>query len=148
MENFEQLGQEIGQLVDSKNKGYGGIQRVTDVMLILYPNGISVKQMPDALLIVRMLDKINRITGGDKRAFEENPYKDLAGYGLLGHAMFEQEKVDSKLTEKIIEKCCRSCSNKDNDILGNIWCSFDREKQKFCIKSDYCFWEPIPEVTE
>ena len=82
--NYEQRGQEIGKLVDEKHAAYGGIERVHAAMRVFYPEGIPVDKLSDALLIVRILDKVNRISGGDKAAFGENPFKDIAGYGLLG----------------------------------------------------------------
>lgn len=81
---YEILGREIGALVDLKNPAYGDIKRVTEAMKVFYPNGIPVERLGDALLVTRILDKINRISGGNKEAFSENPFKDIAGYGLLG----------------------------------------------------------------
>ena len=58
-------------------------------MKILYPNGISSDQLEDALAIVRILDKLFRIAT-DKDALGESPYRDIAGYGLLGAARSEK----------------------------------------------------------
>jgi hypothetical protein len=38
------------------------------------------------LLLVRIFDKLKRIATS-KQAFEEDPYKDIAGYGILGVAI-------------------------------------------------------------
>lgn len=86
---YEIRGQEIGKLVDEKQAAYGGIDRVHAAMKIFYPEGIPVEKLTDALLIVRILDKVNRISGGDKAAFGENPFADLAGYSLLGYCQNE-----------------------------------------------------------
>ncbi len=85
MSTFEQLGTEIGQLVAKKNQAYGdAAAKTARILAILYPNGIPVEKYSDALLVVRVLDKFSRIADGDKKAFEENPWRDVAGYGLLG----------------------------------------------------------------
>ncbi len=82
--NYEKLGKEIGALVGKKQREYGdSFGRSGDVLRILYPNGISHRQYDDALAIVRILDKLFRIaTRADSD--EESPFRDIAGYGLLG----------------------------------------------------------------
>jgi len=80
-----EIGQEVGSLTADKNDAYGdATTAVTEIMEILYPHGVSRDQMGDALLMVRILDKVCRIARGDKRAFKESPYRDIAGYGVLG----------------------------------------------------------------
>lgn len=81
---YADMGSDIGLLTDEKQAAYGGIGRVHDAMRVFYPEGIPVDKLKDALLIVRILDKINRISGGDKQAFGEDPWRDIAGYSLLG----------------------------------------------------------------
>lgn len=88
---YEVVGQSVGRLTDEKQKAYGGIERVGAAMKVFYPEGIPLDKLSDALLVVRVLDKINRISGGDKLAFNENPWRDIAGYGILGY--IEQEEV-------------------------------------------------------
>ena len=85
MDSYEQAGQELGRLVDEKQAAYGdAIGGVEDILKILYPQGIKPEQYRDLLLIVRIEDKICRIARGVKTAFGESPFKDIAGYGLLG----------------------------------------------------------------
>lgn len=82
--SFAQLGIEVGRLVEEKNEAYGdSFSKAGKIMQSLYPNGISLLQMEDALVVVRILDKLSRIANR-KDAFKENPYRDIAGYGLLG----------------------------------------------------------------
>jgi len=84
MINYERLGAEIGRLVSEKQLAYGdSFGKADKVMEILYPNGISLKQMPDALCVLRIVDKLFRIAN-QKDAFGESPYEDIAGYGILG----------------------------------------------------------------
>jgi hypothetical protein len=81
----EELGREIGKLVDEKDLAYGNaIDSCVGILTALYPNGINPPQYRDAALIVRVGDKLSRIAKGDKNAFNENPWQDIAGYGLRG----------------------------------------------------------------
>ena len=81
---FEQAGRDIGNVVDEKQKQYGDMISAMGPMLrILYPDGIKPTQYNDLAIVVRILDKIGRITKGNGQG-DESPYKDIAGYGLLG----------------------------------------------------------------
>ena len=81
---YEKAGQEIGALVDEKQKQYGDmISAMGPLLHILYPNGIKPEQYNDLAIIVRILDKIGRLTKGNGKG-EESPFRDIAGYGLLG----------------------------------------------------------------
>ena len=87
---YKELGSEIGELVDEKNQAYGNsFNKAGDILRIFYPNGIEPEQYSDMLAIVRIIDKQFRIATR-KDAFGESPYKDIAGYGLLG-AMKDRE---------------------------------------------------------
>lgn len=89
---YEALGQQIGKLVTEKQAAYGdSFNRCGDVMRILYPNGIAPEQMEDALCVTRIVDKLFRIAT-KKDAFGESPYRDIAGYALLGVARSEPKK--------------------------------------------------------
>ena len=82
--DFRKLGVEIGRLVQEKNDAYGdSFSRSGEVLKILFPKGISPEQYTDALSIVRVVDKLFRIATR-KNLLEESPWKDVAGYGLLG----------------------------------------------------------------
>ena len=81
---FVKAGIEIGKLVGVKNRAYGNsFYDSGKILKILYPKGVSLEQMDDMLAIVRILDKLFRIAS-DKKALGESPYKDIAGYGILG----------------------------------------------------------------
>lgn len=86
--SYEQRGQDIGVLVASKQRQYGdSAGKSGDIMRTLYPHGVAPHQMDDALLTVRVIDKLSRIAqrGEDgKDLGGESPWKDIAGYGLLG----------------------------------------------------------------
>ena len=80
---YEKIGTEIGRLVDKKNKAYGdAFNKSGEFLKILYPEGIRPEQYNDMLAIVRIFDKLMRIAT-DKNALNENPYNDIAGYGIL-----------------------------------------------------------------
>lgn len=89
---FKEIGTKIGALVDEKNAAYGNsFEASGDFLKLLYPNGISPEQYTDALLVVRMFDKMMRIAN-KKDAFGESPYGDLAGYSILGISKDENAK--------------------------------------------------------
>lgn len=82
--DFVTLANEIGNLVQEKNKAYGNsFASCGDFLRILYPSGIVPAQYGDALCLVRIFDKAMRIAT-DKDALGESPYRDIAGYALLG----------------------------------------------------------------
>lgn len=86
MTDFEALGADIGRLVAEKQAAYGdSFGKAGAVMRILYPNGISVDAIDDALAVVRIIDKLFRIAT-DKDALGESPFRDISGYGMLGAA--------------------------------------------------------------
>jgi hypothetical protein len=83
---YTDIGIEIGSLVDEKNAAYGSsFAESYKILSVLYPNGIKPEQYTDALAIVRVIDKLFRIAN-KKDAFGESPWKDIAGYALLGIA--------------------------------------------------------------
>lgn len=80
---YEELGKEIGELVDKKNAAYGdSFNKSGNILRELYPKGIRPDQYDDAMGIVRVIDKMFRIAT-DKAAFGENPWQDIGGYGIL-----------------------------------------------------------------
>lgn len=90
MSIFSKLAEKLGRLVQSKQEQYGdSAGKSAKILSILYPSGISLLQYSDALLVVRIIDKLSRISqrtedGLDKGG--ESPFTDIAGYGLLGMA--------------------------------------------------------------
>lgn len=80
---FEKVAMGIGQLVDKKNKAYGdAFIKSGEFLKLMYPNGIEPEQYTDMLGLIRVFDKLMRIAT-DKDAFGENPWMDIAGYGIL-----------------------------------------------------------------
>lgn len=84
MGKYKELAEQIGNLVDQKNAAYGSsFDQAGDFLRLLYPNGIPVDAYTDMLCVVRIFDKLKRIATR-KDAFDESPYGDIVGYGLLG----------------------------------------------------------------
>ena len=84
MKSLYELSINLGSLLEEKNKAYGSaFSKSSEILKILYPDGIQPEQYTDLLLTTRILDKLFRIAN-DKSAFNEEPWKDIAGYGLLG----------------------------------------------------------------
>ena len=79
---YEKAALEIGKLVAIKQKQYGNsFGNADQIMKVLYPRGISTEQMKDALVVVRIIDKLFRISHGNLGS--EDAFSDIVGYGLL-----------------------------------------------------------------
>lgn len=80
--NYEQIGKQIGMLVQKKNESYGSaFAKSDDFLRILYPDGVAPEQYNDMLAIVRIFDKLMRVSNGNQG--DENAYMDIAGYSIL-----------------------------------------------------------------
>lgn len=80
---YEVLGEVIGGMVDEKNQQYGdAFNQGGKILAILYPEGVRPDQYRDMLGVIRVIDKLFRIANGKQG--DENPWQDIAGYGLLG----------------------------------------------------------------
>lgn len=89
---FEKIGSEIGKLVDLKNSAYGSsFEKSEQILKILYPDGVEPSQYKNMLALTRIIDKLFRIAN-QKDAFGESPFKDIAGYGILGVANDDSEE--------------------------------------------------------
>jgi len=90
MARLREIAEEIGALTERKNAAYGNsFDKCGTFLQLLYPQGIAPEQYGDALALVRIFDKMMRIAT-QKGAFDESPYRDIAGYGLLGAARDER----------------------------------------------------------
>jgi len=80
---YVQIGKEIGELLEKKQISYGNsFGRISDIMNVLYPNGIGPEQYMETLTVVRIIDKLFRIAT-NKDQFSEDPFSDIAGYAIL-----------------------------------------------------------------
>ena len=82
--DYSKVGEDVGRIVKEKQIAYGdSFGRSGECLRQMFPDGIKPEQYDDLLTIARMLDKLFRIAT-DPGAFDENPYQDIVGYGLLG----------------------------------------------------------------
>lgn len=95
MKDYVDIATELGKLVQEKQLAYGdSFSRSQEILKILYPDGIKPENYKDLLTITRIIDKLFRIAN-KKDAFGESPYRDIAGYGLLGLADDLEEKKNN-----------------------------------------------------
>lgn len=115
-QSFEEMGAELGKLVASKNVQYGDSgARAGEIFAVLYPQGIQPHQYRDALLMVRVLDKLSRIAqrGTDgKDLGGESPWMDLAGYGLIGWKMDKGPETTPEASKVHGWACPTQCAAK------------------------------------
>ena len=96
MADYIKMASGLGKLVKDKQEAYGdSFNKSEQIIKILYPDGIRPENYKDLLTITRIIDKLFRIAT-QKDAFGESPYRDIAGYALLGLANdLEEEKKTS-----------------------------------------------------
>lgn len=86
--DYPTMGSRLGELVAEKSRAYGDSAGKSAALLsTLYPDGIPPGAFRDALLVVRVLDKLCRIANrgeGRRDPGGESPWCDVAGYGLIG----------------------------------------------------------------
>lgn len=93
MKDYIGIAKDIGSLVKQKQEAYGdSFSKSEEIIKILFPQGVKPENYRDLLTITRIIDKLFRIATR-KNAFGESPYRDIAGYALLGIASdLEEEK--------------------------------------------------------
>lgn len=103
MGKYQNKAAEIGKLVESKQEACGdSFGRSGEVMKVLYPNGIAPDQYGDALTVIRVIDKLFRIATR-KNAFNESPWQDICGYGLLAAVRDAEEFKKNQTKGEIYE---------------------------------------------
>ena len=84
----------IVSLVEEKQAAYGdSFGKSGKVMRLLYPDGIPFEKLDDALVVVRVIDKLFRIAT-DRDALGESPWRDINGYSLLAVVRAERRKKE------------------------------------------------------
>jgi hypothetical protein len=92
--NYIEIATGVGKLVTKKQKMYGNSFGFSPgIIKILYPNGISVDQYENFLIVIRIIDKLFRIANGDTGG--ESAFSDICGYSLLALGNQEQEEKHS-----------------------------------------------------
>ena len=75
MSRFLPIAQQIGELVERKNAAYGSsFEKSGPALRLLFPAGAT-----------------------DRDALGESPYRDIAGYGILGAALHESRKESQNI---------------------------------------------------
>ncbi len=98
---YKEVGKQLGELVKEKQIAYGdSFGKSGDVLRALYPNGIEPEQYDDALAITRIIDKLFRIAN-KKDAFDENPFGDITGYGLLSVVKGIEDELGESITDDL-----------------------------------------------
>lgn len=93
---YESLGAAIGRVVIEKQAAYGdSFGRSGAVMPTLYPEGIKLEQLDDALTLVRIIDKLFRVAT-NRDALGEDPFRDIAGYALLAAKRVEDQRLAAR----------------------------------------------------
>lgn len=97
---YLKLSTEVGKLVEQKQLAYGNsFGNSGKILQIMFPNGIKQDQYDNMLIIVRILDKLFRIANNPK-AFNENPYRDIVGYGLLGMEQYNDKRISKRIRSR------------------------------------------------
>ena len=96
MNNYEEIGKNIGALVDKKNKAYGNsFSDVESFIKMIFPEKINVDNYGDAIFIIRLFDKMKRLAT-DKNAFNEDVYKDIIGLAVRLYVLNNPESCGEK----------------------------------------------------
>jgi len=89
------IANDLGKLLKEKYEAYGNsFEESCEVLKILYPEGVEPENYQNLLTITRILDKLFRIATSPK-AFNEDPFLDIAGYGILAVASEKSIYQDS-----------------------------------------------------
>jgi len=71
-------------VVEEKNREYASaFQKVSEILNILFPNGIPTSKYHDVAILIRVLDKICRIATANDKDVKKDAWLDITGYGLL-----------------------------------------------------------------
>ena len=127
---FIDIANEIGELVQEKNKAYGdSFAKSQQIIKILYPDGVRSAQYMDMLAITRVIDKLFRIAT-KKDAFGESPWRDICGYAILGIANDEADIVDEGQEERLAAAILQSLRERRDEGHGNPYANIDNSDNK------------------
>ena len=95
-DDLREVASSMSSLVIEKRRAYGdSFTKSGEILSILYPDGVPPEAFSDMLAIVRILDKLVRIStsAGFADVMNESPWKDICGYAMLGIA---NDEVDNE----------------------------------------------------
>ena len=123
--NFIDIANEIGELVQEKNKAYGdSFAKSQQIVKILYPDGVRSAQYMDMLAITRVIDKLFRIAT-KKDAFGESPWRDICGYAILGIANDEAYIIDEEKEGRLAAAIIQGVREKRGEGHANPYANID-----------------------
>ncbi len=126
---YEKIGQRVGRTVDIKNQAYGNsFHNAQKILDVLYPNGVQPEQYKDMLGVIRIIDKLFRIATNNKDPLEENPWEDIAGYGVLKSEPCHNDIIGVMDCD---EPDCEICDRTIYDEHGNKGMSTGAPDHKF-----------------
>ena len=80
---LESISRDVVGVVKEKNREYGSaFQKVSEILTILFPNGIPTNKYHDVAILIRVLDKVCRIASANDKDVKKDAWLDLTGYGL------------------------------------------------------------------
>ena len=122
---FIDIANEIGELVQEKNKAYGdSFAKSQQIVKILYPDGVRSAQYMDMLAITRVIDKLFRIAT-KKDAFGESPWRDICGYAILGIANDEADIIDEEKEGRLAAAIIQGVREKRGEGHANPYANID-----------------------
>jgi len=131
MSDFTQLGEQIGNLVAQKQEAYGdSYGKSGEVLKVLYPNGVRVDQYPAFLAVTRVIDKLFRVAT-KKDAFGESPWRDIAGYALLGIAS-DEKQIQAPAVKVNTASACQEMIDDVKESIKESIEDYCRRKQIRC----------------
>lgn len=92
---YDEIALSMSSLVTEKQKAYGdSFNKSQEILKVLFPDGVKVEQYSDMLTLIRIIDKLFRVSN-QKEAFGESPYRDILGYALLAIERDERTQENS-----------------------------------------------------
>lgn len=99
MLDLRDVAVEVSEAAIRKDMSYGSALDIAPkIMRELYPDGIlpSQSQFQEFQIISRIVEKLCRLTRGDRNAFNENPWADILGYALHAHKNYVNAGGDNE----------------------------------------------------
>ncbi len=94
---LESISRDVVGVVKEKNREYGSaFQKVSEILTILFPNGIPTNKYHDVAILIRVLDKVCRIASANDKDVKKDAWLDLTGYGLLRLSEGDLNGVESE----------------------------------------------------
>jgi hypothetical protein len=143
--NYEEIGRSIGALVAAKNKEYGnsfsGSNKVMEILLNEHYNeetgtyNIPKDLLINILAITRIIDKLFRLSRRPSDQFNEDPFEDIAGYGILGHANTISNKIKTKKSSETEDKSSQVKCSKNTNNTQDISLEFTASQESYNINN-------------